>query len=339
MGQVVSISDHKKKKRRTGGFKWLRIILLCLICALIGFGISQSALFNVKNINVSGNQNVESALIQELSGIEQGQHIYSFNAGRAETMISTNPWIESVKVTRQIPNTVNIKVVERQAVAAVAADDGVLIIDKTGVVLKKQALFDGLPYMLIIGVDDLFDSSQDEVAAEELEQSKLDSDSQNNSSEKDEQQITEEESVNLEESEESIENDELEANDTDATNEKEDETVIADQKAYDAIQQYDNIVCGEVLKSAKLNSGLKIAMEMEEDELNIITQINVLDPQNIIMDTVYGIKIYFGDDNNVKEKFDVTNTVFEEENSVGHMTKIQYIDVSVPSHPALKYNN
>ncbi|MGI5824658.1 MAG: cell division protein FtsQ/DivIB [Bacillota bacterium] len=334
MGQVVSMSDHKKKKRRRGSFRWMRIILFCLVCALIGFGISQSPLFNVKQINVSGNENVDTAVIAELSGIKEGQHIYSLRTGRAETMIATNPWVESVKVSRKLPNTIDIVITERQAVAAVAAGDGVLIVDKEGYVLKKQELFDGLPYMLIIGVDDLFESEKDEEAAEEVEEIKPEgetaADDEKNSSEAAENTDTADSEAENSESEQSYK----ENSDSNQT-----EAETADRQAYAAVREYDDIICGEQLQSEKLSCGLQIAMEMAEAELKVVTQMNVLDAQNIIMDTVYGIKIYFGDENDTESKFEVVNTVLDEENTQGHVTKIKYIDVSVPSHPALRYNN
>ena len=372
MGQVVSMSSHKKKKNRRRRFFRIRVILFCLVCALIGFGISQSPLFNVKHINVSGNENVDSAYILQLSGIKEGQHIYSFRTGRAETMIETNAWVKSVKVKRILPNTVNIEISERTPVAAVAAGNGVLIVDEEGSVLTKQELFDGLPYMLIIGVDDLLKSDMDEQAQQEQSEfssiksesegetesesdskeksksNKSDSDteinnkSENNADNTDSDNLESADKKTAENSEENsdVDSEENAESQSDEISKKIDkEADQADRKAYAAVKDYEDIVCGEKLNSEKLNSGLKVAMGMAEEEMSTVTQINVLDAQNIIMDTVYGIKIYFGDENDIKSKFDVVNTVLNDENQKGHITKIKYIDVSVPSHPALRYNN
>ena len=342
MGQVVSINDHKKKKRRRSSFKWLRFFFLGLVCCLIGFGISQSPLFDIKSIEISGNQNIDSQILLELSGIEEGQHIYSFSAGRAETMIATNPLVEQVTVTRNLPNRVRIQITERKAVAAVAAGDGVLLVDKEGYVLKKQKLFDGLDYMLIIGVDDLFESDGDEAEQEsaENEDAEADDKADDKADEEADEEAKEEadnETADNDSEAETAENEET-ADDVSQSAAAE-ELLDADQEAYAAVKNYDDIQSGTRLNSKKLETGLNVSMQMDQEALDIVTQINVLDVQNIIMDTVYGIKIYFGDENDIDEKFGICKSVLAEEKSRGHITKIQYIDVSVPSHPALKYNN
>lgn len=328
MGQVVSINAHKKRKRRNGSFKWFRFIFFCLVFALIGFGISQSPLFNVRHIVVEGNENIDTQLITDLSGVKEGQHIYSFSAGRAETMIATNPLVEQVQVSRSLPSTVRITVTERQPVAAIAADDGVIIVDKEGYVLKKQKLFDGLSCMLIIGVDDLqvaekatAESPEGQAAAEESQDQTDKTDEQNEQSGQDkadrqdpEKQETAQTDVELDPAE-------------------------ADQKAYVAVQSYDEIRSGVKLESPKLAVGLRLSANIIETAGDEVTQINVLDTQNIILDTVYGIKIYFGDENDISEKYSVCKSILEEERAKGYINKIQYIDISVPAHPALKYNN
>ena len=339
MGQVVSINAHKKKKRRNHNIRWTRIIFVCLLFALIGFGISQSPIFNVKSIDVSGNENLDTQTIIDLSGIDEGQHIYSFSAGRAETMISTNPLVESVIVKRDFPNKVIITITERQAVAAVAADDGVLIVDKDGYVLKKQKLFDGLEYMLITGVDDLF-TSDDEKTEAEVTDDKTDNSSDegeaDTSAESDAVTDTEEKSEDPNDS--SKENGEETAEDS---NEEEEPVTIVtgENRTHIKPESYADIKNGTCLQSEKLATGLNVVLAMDEAAMNVVTEINVTDPQNIVMDTVYGIKIYFGDENDISEKFEICNSVLKEENEKGYLTKINYIDISVPAHPALKYNN
>lgn len=346
MGQVVSMSDHKKRKRRRGGFRWMRIIFFCLVCMIIGFGISQSSLFHVKNIEVVGNSHVDSALIRDLSGITEGQHMYSFRAGRAETMIATNPWVDTVEVSRSLSGTVTISITERTAAAAVVAGNGVLIVDKNGYVLQKQELFDGLSHVLIIGVDDWRDGSDvdaeaavapdgetttdEETTATDTENSEEDA-AEPRESPADEQKT---ESAADGQTEETAE----EAAEAAAEQQRQ-EATAADQEAYSAAIDYQSVMIGQKLNSEKLAAGLAVAETMPQEAMDIVTQMNVLDPQNIILDTVYGIKIYFGDQENTEKKFAVADRILADENKKGTMTKINYIDVSVPSHPALRYNN
>lgn len=333
MGQVVSISDHKKRKRRRGGFRWMRIIFVCLVCMIIGFGISQSSLFHVKNIEVVGNSRIDSELIIDLSGITEGQHMYSFRAGRAETMIATNPWVDTVEVSRSLSGTVTISITERTATAAVVAGDGVLIVDKNGYVLQKQELFDGLSHVLIIGVDDWQDGQNaeedGETATSSAENSKGDTVVEGENSMTTDlgtESAAESESTAAAESET-------------AAGRQSEEAEAEDQAAYSATIDYQNVMIGQKLNSEKLAAGLTVAQTMPQEAMDIVTQMNVSDPQNIILDTVYGIKIYFGDESGTEEKFTVASQILADENKSGSVTKINYIDVSVPTRPALRYNN
>ena len=339
MGQVVSINAHKKRKRRNGSFKWFRFIFFCLVCALIGFGISQSPLFNVRHVVVEGNENIDTQLILDLSGVEDGQHIYSFSAGRAETMIGTNPLVQQVTVSRRLPSTVKITVVERQPLAAIAAGDGVIIVDKEGYVLKKQKLFDGLSCMLLIGVDDLKMAADevknlvDKAAGDESEDKPEDEQEPADSADKQKSSAGDdtEDSEDKKDETNELSGDEQEAD-------KEINLASADHAAYASVKSYDEIKSGVRLESDKLQVGLRVSAEIMDTAHEEVTQITVRDPQNIILDTVYGIKIYFGDENDISEKFSVCKSIMEDEKAKGHITKIQYIDISVPAHPALKYN-
>lgn len=333
MGQVVSINAHRKKKKRNHNVRWTRIILACLIFALIGFGISQSPIFDVKSVDVSGNENIDTETILELSDIEIGQHIYSFSAGRAETMISTNPLVETVNVKRVFPNKVVISITERQALAAVEAEEGILVVDKEGYVLKKQQLFDGLKYMLITGVDDMFgyadENTADENALNETTENNIDV------------LKSEAEKPNDTEENNNTENDKTQENENsaDSGNKEGQVFVTGKDRDYKQPQCYDDIKTGSRLKSEKLAVGLALITQMDEYAMETVTEINVSDSQNIVMGTVYGIKIYFGDENDIERKFEICNSILEEENESGSLTKIEYIDISVPEHPALKYNN
>ncbi len=164
MGKVVSMEEHKVRKkrklkklkrRRAGSVRWVMTVLVLMACVVAGYSLSQSSIFLIDNIQVSGNENLATEKVIELSGITKGQHIYEANLSRAQLMIGTNYWVDSVKVKRVLPNTVKIAIKERQAVAAVTTPNGIVVIDSKGYVLKTQKLMDGLPLMILSGVSDV----------------------------------------------------------------------------------------------------------------------------------------------------------------------------------------
>ena len=156
MGSVVSLADEKKKRRRrAGSLAWLWITLLLLGCLVFGYGLAQSSIFNVRTVQVDGLNRLTKAEVITLSGIQTGTHIYETNLTKAQNMIATNLWVETVTVERKLPSTVVITVQERVPAAALTTADGLYVVDTTGVLLMQQKLLDGLAVLVISGVEDI----------------------------------------------------------------------------------------------------------------------------------------------------------------------------------------
>ena len=101
---------QKKKKRIKRIIKWTSILLLVIgsiIFAMV------SPIFNIKEIDVSNNNIIPKDTIISLSGLKTEQNIFRFLKSNVEKSIKENPYIESVKIHRNIPNKVAIEVEER----------------------------------------------------------------------------------------------------------------------------------------------------------------------------------------------------------------------------------
>lgn len=158
MGEVIELAEEKKKRRRrAGSFAWLWGVLLLIAALVVGFGVAQSSLFNIRAIEVNGISHLTREEVLELSGLTPGVHIYEANLTRAENMIASNFWVQQVKVERKLPSTVVITVEERVPTAAITTADGLYIVDSAGVLLLRQKLLDGLAVLVISGIDDIPD--------------------------------------------------------------------------------------------------------------------------------------------------------------------------------------
>lgn len=176
MGKVVSFEAEvkkrqnndqnasPKKRRRVGSFAWVAWVLLMICALLLGYGFARSPVFNVRSITVEGNIHMSDEEALALSGLELGEHIYASNIYRAKTMLGTNLWVEQVKVERHLPSNITITIKERTATAAITTDEGLLVVDATGVLLSKQKLLDGLSVIVISGISEL--KTADDLAAE-----------------------------------------------------------------------------------------------------------------------------------------------------------------------------
>lgn len=131
----------KKKKRMKLMLKFTA--LLIIIIAGIIFALV-SPIFNIKEINVSNNNQINTETIISLSQLNLGQNIFKFNKNKVNKNIKTNAYIESVEIKRKLPNKVQIQIEERKQEYNVEFLNGYAYINNQGYILQiseeKQAL-------------------------------------------------------------------------------------------------------------------------------------------------------------------------------------------------------
>ena len=131
----------KKKKRIKLMLKFTA--LLIIIIAGIIFALV-SPIFNIKEINVSNNNQINTETIISLSQLNLGQNIFKFNKNKVNKNIKTNAYIESIEIKRKLPNKVQIQIEERKQEYNVEFLNGYAYINNQGYILQiseeKQAL-------------------------------------------------------------------------------------------------------------------------------------------------------------------------------------------------------
>lgn len=96
----------------------LRLATVVAVVVAVVFGVS--IFFRVQNVNVSGVDKYSAWEIMEASGIKQGDNLLSLpNARISGRITAALPYIGSVRVSIQLPDTVNIEVTELEVVYAV----------------------------------------------------------------------------------------------------------------------------------------------------------------------------------------------------------------------------
>lgn len=131
----------KKKKRIKLMLKFTA--LLIIIIAGIIFALV-SPIFNIKEIDVSNNEQINTETIISLSQLNLGQNIFKFNKNKVNKNIKTNAYIESAEIKRKLPNKVQIQIEERKKEYNVEFLNGYAYINNQGYILQiseeKQAL-------------------------------------------------------------------------------------------------------------------------------------------------------------------------------------------------------
>ena len=107
----------KKERKRKKKFKrikfFLKLILFVgLVSGTIIFALT-SPIFNIKDIKVINNNQVQADTIISLSELKKEDNIFKFYGKNVVNKIKENAYIENVKIHRKLPNTIEIKVEER----------------------------------------------------------------------------------------------------------------------------------------------------------------------------------------------------------------------------------
>ena len=156
------LKKKQKKPRAFSPFTWERAIRLAMVVAVLatcgfgGFKVGRYFLTDpkhaVKHIVVNGNAKFSDEKIINISGLRKGENIFRARIYRARNRLSELPLIEHVSVSRLMPDTIAIEVVERRPRAKLSGRKK-LLADYSGVVLPSSCHPDSAELPLIVGVE------------------------------------------------------------------------------------------------------------------------------------------------------------------------------------------
>lgn len=118
---------------------WRRSLVALVVVGGIGLGgyaLWFSSWLTVEQVAVSGAEQVEPAEIERAAGVPLGEPLARVDLDAISTRVGSLAIVEEVDVVRGWPHTVEITVVERQAVAVVQIGTGWRGLDEDGVVFR-----------------------------------------------------------------------------------------------------------------------------------------------------------------------------------------------------------
>ena len=153
--KISSKKMNQPKTKINGAIVKVFAIILLFVGA--GCFLCLSPLFNVQNIIVEKNKSISSDTISSLSKIELYKNIFLVDKSKAIKNIEKNPYINSVKIERKLPDKIKITVEERSAKYAIEFAEGkYAIIDGQGYILEVASNSKDLP--IIVGTNTNTDS-------------------------------------------------------------------------------------------------------------------------------------------------------------------------------------
>ena len=117
-------------------------ILFSIVLALCKFGsiawasfaiygyATRSEYFAIRKIEYNGNKFLTEKELADITGLELGTNILNYEMTQIEADLLKNPWIDSVRIRRNLPSKLFIEVKEKEAVFWATKDDVLYYLDK-----------------------------------------------------------------------------------------------------------------------------------------------------------------------------------------------------------------
>lgn len=158
----------KRKKRRVSRFTTMCILLGAIVVLSVATLLMRGAykraeeaadnpsqtptteqsdtLFSLKEITVSGNTRYLPEAIVQVSGLYEGQSVWSVDkTAAAERVLDTFPYIENVEVTNTAYDKLDIAVTETEELGMMYADGQWVVVGANGKVLETQEMTSDRP--------------------------------------------------------------------------------------------------------------------------------------------------------------------------------------------------
>ena len=170
--ELKEIKREKKKRKKKHYF--VKFLIFLVVVAGLGC-FSASSFFTIETITIEGNSYYTDDEVITMADAKTGGNLF-WGAGTSsiKKRLSSDPYFEEVKVKRKLPNELSIVVTERKQVAAIVYADEYVVIDQSGMVLRKSTVDPKVTLLTGLTISKLEVGSQIEVEEKETLNTTLD---------------------------------------------------------------------------------------------------------------------------------------------------------------------
>ena len=111
-------------------------LLILLGLASAGYAVLRTA-FPLGQIRFAGNQHLSDDDLRALTGLGEKENLATLSSGSVFRSMSTSPWIRSVSVRKEFPNTLQVFVNEAEPFALLDMGGRYFIVDNKGKLLEE----------------------------------------------------------------------------------------------------------------------------------------------------------------------------------------------------------
>lgn len=148
MNEVNKYSKNKHQKRKKTSKKFVKASAILLIIGIIAVFAFTAPIFNIKNIEVKGNNQIPKDTIISISKIKKGENIFKTNNSVIQN-IKENQYVDEVSIKRKLPGTLQITIKERSVKYQIKLINSYAYIDKNGYILETSSVKAEVP--IIVG--------------------------------------------------------------------------------------------------------------------------------------------------------------------------------------------
>ena len=157
--KIYYSKTRSKTAKKTVVRRGLVVFLLVTTAVALLFGIykslqytgslflSRNPKFELKNINITSDGRLPPEFFCERAGLQVGTNLFALDFDVLRRKLEDVPLVESVTIVRKLPDTLNINVIERVAVAQVRWNPHALpfLVDRHGVIMPTTRSGQSLP--------------------------------------------------------------------------------------------------------------------------------------------------------------------------------------------------
>jgi hypothetical protein len=112
-------------------------VALAVAIPALSFWATRTPLFRMRHLEVTGTVRLSSERIAQLGGLDDQANVFWMDLGWVEQRIEADPWVADALVTRSLPGSVHVSIVERTPVAAVKVQEAWWALAADGTVLEE----------------------------------------------------------------------------------------------------------------------------------------------------------------------------------------------------------
>lgn len=146
------------------------VLFVAAVSGALAFGLHHYARttprFAITDLEVEGTRRLSREDVLATAGVHLGENVFGFDTALAETKLSKSPWVESARVRRKLPGTIEITLREHQPAALLVVLGKTFLVSEEGVPIKEVSPGDphDLPVITGLSAEELRRDRRAEVA-------------------------------------------------------------------------------------------------------------------------------------------------------------------------------